>query len=149
MEAITITGIKKVIDLAKIIKDIAISTELKAKSIELYDAIISLQNSIFSMQTEYHALLQEKNALETQIMKIKNWEKEKAKYELVKIGPGVHVFSFKKDNASSKPPHYICPKCYYEEKQSILVALHIRSNGSSYRCPKCKNEFYTNTEGIM
>jgi len=144
-----ITSVENALGLARTIKDIVDDAKLKTKSIELYDAIISLQSGIFSMQAENHTLLQEKNALEAQLMKIKNWDKEKAKYELVEIGTGVHVFSFKEENPPTKPPHYICPKCYYEEKQSILVALYIRSNGNAYGCPECKNKFYTNTEGLL
>ncbi len=144
-----ITSVENALDLARTIKDIVDDAKLKAKSIELYDAIISLQGNIFSMQAENHTLLQEKNALEAQLMDVKNWEKEKAKYELVEIGPGVHVFSFKKEDAPTKPSHYICPKCYYDDKQSILVAMSIRDDGSSYTCPNCQNKFYTNTTGEM
>jgi len=74
------------------------------------------------------------------------WKKEKKKYELVKIGEGVHVFSLKKEYEASMPSHYICPKCHHENKISILVAEYTSSKESKYICPECHNFFVTNTD---
>ena len=139
------TGIKTAISLAKNITESIGDTKLKIKSSELYDAIINLQSSILSLHSAYHSLLQDKHSLEKKLMKIETWEKEKIKYELVKIGEGVHIFSLKPDYEPSMPPHYICPNCYHDNKKSILVAEYTSSDESKYVCPKCNNYFVTNT----
>jgi ribosomal protein L37AE/L43A len=139
------TGVKTAISLAKSITEVVNDDKLKAKSIELYDTIISLQRGILSLQSEYHSLLQDKHGLKKKLMEIEGWEKEKMKYELVKIGEGVHVFSLKTEYEPSMPSHYICPKCYHDNKKSILVAEYTSSNESKYTCPKCNNYFVTNT----
>lgn len=139
------TSIKTAISLAKSITESISDTKLKIKSIELYDAIIHLQGSILSLQSEYHSLLQDKHSLEKKLMEIESWEKEKTKYVLVEIGKGVHVFSLKTEYALSIPCHYICPKCYHDNKKSILVAEYTSSEESKYACPKCNNFFVTNT----
>ena len=145
MDFLTIaSGIKATIELAKTVKDIAGEAQIKQKSIELYDSIISLQSNIMSIQTSYHQALQEKHSLEKKLMDIEGWEKEKAKYSLVKIGEGVHVFSLKREHHVTMPPHYICPNCYHEDKQSILQADYVSNNNTQYKCPRCKNSFDTN-----
>jgi len=140
-----VTSINSVVSLAKSIKDVVSDAKVKEKSIELFNTVISLQGSILSLQTEYHSLLQEKYSFEKKLMEIEGWDKEKAKYELIKIGEGVHVFSLKKDYTSSMPSHYICPNCYHVNNKSILVAEYTSPNDSKYVCPKCKNCFVTNT----
>jgi len=139
------TSVNAAVSLAKSIKDVVSDATIKAKSIELLDTVINLQSGILSIQTEYHSLLQDKYRLEKQLMEIEGWEKEKTKYELVKIGEGVHVFSLKAEYKSSVPSHYICPKCYHEDKKSILVAEYTSPKDSKYVCPKCKNYFVTKT----
>jgi len=134
------TSVSTAISLAKNITDVVGDASLKAKSIELLNTIIDLQSGILSLQTENHTLLQNKHSLEKKLMEIESWEKEKTKYELIKIGEGVHVFSLKPEYESSMPPHYICTTCYHDNKKSILVAEYISSDESKYVCPKCKKK---------
>jgi uncharacterized CHY-type Zn-finger protein len=143
--ALLANSVSTAISLAKTIADVVSDATLKAKSIELLNTIIDLQGGILSLQTENYALLQDKHNLEKKLIEMERWEKEKAKYELVKIGEGVHVFSFKPEDKSSIPPHYICPACYQDGKKSILVAEYTSSFESKYDCPRCKNSFVTNT----
>ncbi len=79
--------------------------------------------------------------------KSRNTTNFKEMYELVKIGEGVHVFSLKTEyESSSMPSHYICPTCYNDNKESILVAEYTSPKESKYVCPKCHNYFVTNTD---
>jgi superfamily II helicase len=140
------TSVNSAITLAKSIATVASDATIKVKSIELLNTIIDLQGGILSLQSEYQSLLQEKYSLEKKFMEVNSWEQEKAKYELVKLGEGVHVFALKRTYESSIPFHYICPNCYHENKKSILVAEYTSSKDSKYVCPKCKNFFVTNTD---
>jgi hypothetical protein len=120
--------------LVNIIKD----TEARQVAIELQGVILSLQNELLSMQSEHNELLKTKNELEKELMNFKDWEKTKSQYELKELIPGMFVYSYKKSDGASEPPHWLCTNCYNDGKKSIL---QLSTSSFHYFCPKCKTAF--------
>jgi hypothetical protein len=79
--------------------------------------------------------------LETEVARLKNWDADKARYQLAEIATGVVALSIKDAMRNGEPFHRICANCAAGGKKSYLQQ-HIR--GSSYdefRCNECKEEF--------
>ena len=80
--------------------------------------------------------------LEQEIVRLKQWEGEKERYELKRYNPGSLAYSLKPDMAQGEPPHRLCANCYQQGKKAILQATH-RTPGR-YRehiCPSCQSTF--------
>lgn len=135
-----ITCFKTAIDLAKTIKDYTDDIELKSKTAELYTSIISLQGDAMSMQSENHTLLQENHSLREKLMNIEKWQQDSARYELREISPMVFVYSTKEVDDCKEPKHWICAKCYENNKKSILQKAKQTPTGTKYICHNCGSE---------
>jgi hypothetical protein len=133
-ELLTGLGIfKTLFDTAKGLKDINDAAVRNA-------AIVELQEKIFAAQNQQAALIERVGELEEEMARMKAWEAEKERYELVELSPGVLARAVKESMRGAEPPHYICADCYEDGKKR-----HLQSNGPSdgierLRCHGCKTE---------
>lgn len=130
----TISTLTAIGEFTKMIVAGNIDKEVQAKASELYDSILSLQTTVFSIQSQNKKLLDEKHALENEIMKMANWEQEARRYRLHQLCPGVFVYAFKEDPNNAEPSHYICSNCHQEKRKSILQCSGPTPDGTFYQC---------------
>jgi hypothetical protein len=100
--------------------DAKAKASLREHTVELNFAIIEAQNAVIAMQSQYQSLLSEKDELKKELMERENWDAQTEKYELVQIVPGITAYALKTEYKGSTPPHWLCPACYHQRKQSIL-----------------------------
>lgn len=126
-------------ELTKLIISGKIDAEVEAKAAELNNAVLSLQGTLFSLQSQNQELLKEKDRLESELVKMANWDKEAQRYQLHELCSGVFVYALKEDPDNAEPPHYLCPNCYQEHRKSILQSQRPQVRGTSYLCtnPSC------------
>ncbi len=132
--------------LAKAGADIAAASDeakRNAQLIEFQRVIIQLQSSIASVQIQNASLLREKEDLETQIMRMKDWDAEKQRYALVTIWEGATAYALKKSMSMGEPPHWLCTNCYQDGKKSILNETVSAKNFRAASCPVCKSTIQT------
>lgn len=96
------------------------TTEVQAKAIELNGLILNAQSDLFAANASQTALVQEVGELKDQIIRMKDWEAQKQRYQLAAPYPGCLVYALKKTMSGGEPPHYICTNCYESSKRSIL-----------------------------
>ena len=104
-------------------------------------AIIDIQRHVVEAQQGLSASLQTIDALEKEIVRLKDWSAEKERYELKRFEPGSVAYSLKPAMAHGEPPHLLCPNCYQRSEKSFLQATgdQIRRY-RVHRCPSCKAE---------
>jgi len=134
------TGIKTTLDIAKTVKDITKDAELKVKTSELYDEIIKVQSGIIEVQAEHSKLQQDNHDLTQKLNSIETWEKEKEKYILKEICEKVFVFERKASEQGEEPIHWLCARCFNQNKKSILQLKLKANNGYHYMCHSCGRE---------
>ena len=61
--------------------------------------------------------------LEKEIARVKAWDEQKQRYELISPWQGAVTYALKKARSNSEPPHWICTKCYEDGRKSILNDL--------------------------
>ena len=147
-----LTTITALGELTKLVINGKVDEKVKAKAAELTDSIISLQGTIFSIQSQNHELLNAKREIEEKLITLSNWDNTEKRYLLNEICPGVFVYSLNEEHQKTEPFHHICPNCYANRKQSILIKSETSHSGTKYKCksPDCNAEYndYTTKKPI-
>lgn len=108
-----IAALKSAFDLARGLKDIDDATRRNA-------AIIELQQKILDAQQSQSELAEKANALEQEVQHLKNWEADKARYQLKEIAIGVVAFAIRDEARAGEPFHLICANCCAGGRKSYL-----------------------------
>ena len=129
----SLSAIKSAFDIAKGLKDIDDATRRNA-------AVIELQEKILTAQQAQATLIETVSNLEKEVTSLKNWEADKARYQLTELGPGVVVLSVKEAMRNGEPFHRICANCASAGKKSYLQQ-HVRGTSvDRYKCNSCGEE---------
>lgn len=120
-------------------KDANVSTKVR----ELNNVILPLQSQLLSIQNDQSDLLKIKDNIEKELVELKEWNKEKDRYELKKLTTGVFVYSPKQGIKPFIEDHWLCTNCYEDNKKSILQPMNVRMVDACHFCPTCKNKYET------
>ena len=125
-----ISAFKEMMEIARALKDMD-------NAMSRRDVVIALQEKIFAGNAAYSELLQRKDELEQEVMRLKDWETEKARYELVELHDGALAYAVKETVRGAEPFHYICPACYQQGKKSILQGATWSYGEHTLACSAC------------
>src|SRR6266481_191250 len=145
--AAALGGLKTAGEIAKALLQLKSDVERQGKVIELQSVILAAQTSAIAAQSDQYSMLEEVRALKEEVARVKAWETTKERYELAEVAPQILVYVLKPNSQPPEPPHWICTKCYEDQKRSII---QVKSKGSStiwYICFECKSEFHITTPG--
>lgn len=138
------SSIKAVADIAKTLSELKSISEVKTVAIELQSKILAAQSDALAAQSEQASMVQKISELIKEIAAIKAWEVDKHRYKLHSPWEGSVVYGLVESMSNSEPPHWICTKCYEDERKSILNPRR-KENSSIYIfvCPVCKSEIHS------
>ncbi len=137
-----IGAIKSAIDILKSLKDGDTAAKVGAVALDL-------QQKLSAALKDYDALAQSKRALEAELADIKDWQREKQRYELKTVGTGVVGYMLKPAERGVAAPHWVCPTCFDNRKKSYLQFSTQMSGGMNvYRCTGCDAAITTRTEPV-
>lgn len=134
-----ITSIVKGLEAAK--TRVAIN-EIK---IGLQEHILKAHEALGAAQVSEAAAAKRISDLEAEVMRLKNWEGEKERYELHAIDGGTFAYVPKLGMESGEPPHWLCANCFNRHVKSFLQFKGQdqrpgggRGDESTYGCDTCK-----------
>jgi len=110
---------------------------LQEKTIELNSVIIAAQRDAMAAHTAQTDLVAEIRDLKEEITRMKNWEADKARYELADIGAGIVALAIKKAERGSEPFHRICADCATNGKKFYLQPVLSGPYYEKYKCHGC------------
>jgi hypothetical protein len=88
---------------------------------EIIGQLSKAQGELIMTQQRELALTDEKRALETEAMRLRDWSTEKTRYKLTEHGDNrVLAYAFQRTEGSKEPPHSLCPDCFSKSEKSIL-----------------------------
>lgn len=142
-------GLKPLVDLAQSVLNLAGSGKGREQALELYGRIVAAHQGALAAQAAQVALVKEKQALEAELAKFEEWDREKERYELQKVGDGSFVYTVKESKSAGGPAHSICPNCYEQRQRSILQSSGTsRQTGKeTLRCLRCNASIVVNHGG--
>jgi Zn finger protein HypA/HybF involved in hydrogenase expression len=137
-----INGLKTAAEIVQGLLTLKIDSAVSAKATELNGVISDLRHKLFTIQTDHSTVLSRINALEAEIVRLKNWDEEKKNYELNELARDSFAYRVKPSMQGAEPPHNICPECYQQNVKSILQK-HVSSGGArAFICPHCSTIVY-------
>ena len=112
-----------------------------SKAAERENALMDLREKFVSVrqaaQASHSDLLQEVDKLKNELMGLKNWDREAARYAMKRLPPGVIVYELKAPMAAGEIPHEICEKCYQEGKKGLLHSDQPGNGIHHLTCNRC------------
>ena len=121
---------KSMMDTAKGLKNISDATVRNSVAIELQEKILAAQEA----QT---ALIERVGELEKEVASFETWDREKERYELTDLPPGVFVYAVKEEARGSEPPHYACANCFGKRQKSVINKSEPINGRTELHCPSC------------
>jgi uncharacterized small protein (DUF1192 family) len=128
-------GLSAAFDIARGLYDIDDAARRKA-------AVHELLVKILAAQSNQAVLVERIGVLEKELARLKDWETEKARYQLTDFGENTFAYSLKPEAALGEPPHRLCPTCYDLQQKSVLqFRLCDAFKRDIYQCPVCRHEY--------
>ncbi|MEQ1532934.1 MAG: hypothetical protein HOO97_02025 [Sideroxydans sp.] len=134
-----ITGLST---LAKAAIDIASSNDAAQRNallIEFQKALIQTQGFTASEQIKNASLVSRNQELEQEIVRLKNWETERGKYELKEIARGVFARIDKGYVGQLQSAHKFCATCFEKGIKSPLQQQSAEMRQIGLHCFSCKS----------
>lgn len=125
-------GVKTLTDLDGEITDKRQLTDLLALASSSYTKVLEVQALCLLLEQEKETILQEN-------LKLKDWQQDKANYELHALAENALVYKVKADAGASVPTHYLCAACYQNHVKSILQANGHEGFERKLSCHVCKS----------
>lgn len=118
--------------------------KIHTKVMELNTMIMQAQGAALSAQTSSIAHVDRIRDLEKRIVELENWDREKQRYQLHEVVPGVFAYALKEDMRAGEPAHQVCARCYQDGIKSILHK-EVQSVGrvNTLVCDRCGSELIT------
>ena len=138
------TSLSAASEITKAILGMREEAKIHAKVIELRAAIMDAQSSTLSAQASSLAQIGRIRELEQRIVQMENWEREKQRYQLHQVRPGVLTYTLKQGMEAGEPPHQLCAKCYQDGIKSILQEEQLAVGRTHLLlCHRCDSELIT------
>ncbi|MBD8556311.1 hypothetical protein IFT84_17525 [Rhizobium sp. CFBP 8762] len=137
-----ITSLKTAFDIAKSINDLVKNAEVQAAVMGLQQKILEAQSSALSANERDDQLRRQIEALSAEVTSLKNWDAEKAKYDLLELDPGFYGFVLKDEERGQQPYFALCPNCFEANKKSILhQSPDLNVNLRTWSCAACNSSY--------
>ena len=133
----TLATLQSAYGLAKDIADLEETHAVKMQIGELLTQILSAQESAIRSQERETALTRQVHDLEDRIREMETWSRQKERYQLTKLPPGILVYEIKEAARGDEPPHYVCAKCFEQQKRSFLNSDEPNLGTTKLHCPSC------------
>lgn len=136
-------ALKAAADILKAMIGVRDARKLAENAVELQRQIANLQIALNSALTEQAALIQTIHDLEESSVRMKQWQREKNKYQLTEIAPHRYAYAIKENRRGAEPVHWICAACYQDSRKSVLQGFQSGMSGWIFTCSSCKAEIRT------
>jgi hypothetical protein len=134
-----VSGIKATLDIVKAMTGLRDAEAFRSKSIELQTSILDSLDQAIAAREAYSEQLERVRILEAEVSALKDWGKERDKYEMKSVGQGSTVYMLKPEARNGEPPHWLCPNCFARGKKSFFSGTGTMVlRRWSYVCADCK-----------
>ncbi|MEN6630452.1 MAG: hypothetical protein ABFC42_12500 [Sulfuricella sp.] len=113
-------GTKAALDIAKGIFALKTEVERNQAVIDIQRNVIEAQNALSTAEREYSASLKRIEALEQEIVRLKDWSGEMERYEARNVSRGAIAYVLKPGMENGEQPHWLCAKCFTDRRKSFL-----------------------------
>lgn len=130
-------GTKAALDIAKGIFALKTEVERNQAVIDIQRNVIEAQNALSTAEREYSASLKRIDALEQEIVRLKDWSGELERYEPRDVYRGAVAYVMKHGMENGEEPHYLCANCFINKRKSFLQLKGTIGPDAKYGCDAC------------
>lgn len=130
-------SLKSASEAAKALIELRDTAKIGQATIELQGKIAAAQQLALAAQQEQAALISQIDDLKKQVVQFEDWEREKQRYEMETLPPGIHMYRLKAGMENGEPPHKICADCYNNRKKSLLHVKSQFKGVTHWQCNSC------------
>ncbi len=141
-----INSLKAMKDIVQGMIEIKSLADVQTKIIELQNQILLAQGNALDAKAEYSALLDQVEALQKEIARLKAWEQERAKYVLKEVSQGNFAYVLKDDTKAEEPKHWLCCQCFNDGYKSVVQFSGHKEFHKVFLCNKCKSTLLVRIE---
>jgi hypothetical protein len=134
---LALTSLKSASDLAKSLLELRDATKIGHVTLELQGKIAAAQQLALAAQQEQAALISKIDELKKTIVEFEDWDREKKRYQMESLPPGILMYRLKEGAENGEPPHKICADCYNKGKKSFLHNLGSGNGLTHWKCNSC------------
>lgn len=148
-----LSSLKAASDIIKGLNAANTQAAINEVKIGLQERVFEAREALAAAQDAQSAALQRIRDLEQEIVQLKDWEREKQRYQLNAIDRGAFAYMPKPGMENGEPPHWLCANCFHQRHKAFLqfkgqdrTASGMRGDHSTYGCDRCKatvKVFYT------
>jgi hypothetical protein len=142
-----VTSIRAAYDLTKAMIAAHDNDLLAKQARELNALMLDVLDKSIAARQSYAEQMDEVQALKAEVAALKDWAREKEKYELKSVGSGAMVYMLKPEARGSEPPYWLCSNCFAQGKKSFPQSTHqMHLRRLIYNCSSCKGTFSANKD---
>ncbi len=139
-----IASLKAAGDILKGLNAASTQAAINEAKISLQERVFEAREALAAAQNEQAAALARISELEQEIVRLKDWEAERERYELRDAGRGAFAYMQKSGVNTGEPPHWLCANCFNKRQKSLLqfrgqnqMPGGPRTETSRYGCDSC------------
>lgn len=133
-----VAGTKAALDIAKGIFALKSEVERNQAVIDIQRHVLEAQSALGAAEREYAASLKRIDALEAEIVRIKDWSAEMERYEARDVFRGAIAYVMKPGMENGEEPHYLCANCFTNKRKSFLQLKGGMGDNTKYGCDACQ-----------
>ena len=125
MTGIEIAAVAAAVGIAKNLKDLtsslgqSVPPDVRDEILALFDRVMDIQTEVLTAKDRDIKLTDRCRELEDQLKPVENWEAEKARYTLQRVGSGT---AYRLKPSESETDHLLCPNCFEDQKSHTFSA---------------------------
>ena len=137
-------GLKIAFDLLQGLNATSKEAAINEVKVQLTRHILEAQQTLTAANAAQSDAAERIRSLEQEIVRLKDWEADKQRYELKDTGQGSLAYALKPSMDQGEPEHWLCPACYQQGKKSILKHETIpEGRARSLVCHPCGMDIIT------
>jgi len=130
-------GTKAALDIVKGIFALKSEVDRNQAVIDIQRHVLDAQRALGDAEREYAASAKRIEALEQEIVRMKDWSGEMERYEARDVWHGAMAYVMKHGMENGEEPHYLCANCFINKRKSFLQLKGTLASEAKYGCDAC------------
>lgn len=130
-------SLKAAFDITKGLNAADTQARVNEVKIELQQLILDAQQALSAASDAQAASARRIAELEQEIVRLKDWSREKERYELVNMRGGSVAYAQKTGVQDRQAPHWLCANCFEQGRKSFMQKQGEVGPNVIYKCGTC------------
>ena len=137
-----IQGVRLIGEMAQKGHEVSNANQINSAIAETLSKLNAAWAAALEAQEQKAALAQRVGGLEKEVAQLKDWEREKERYALAEITPGIPTYVLQSEIERGTTTHRLCANCFDSRQQKAHLQFGPYGVQDSITCSQCKGEWF-------